>query len=60
MTKEIKLKCITNTKPVILLNLNGTIYGKYLSMLEAAKAINCNIKTIRRALNTDKKILKRQ
>lgn len=60
MSDETKLKCITNTKPVILSNLNGTIYGKYPTILDASKAINCNEKTIRRALKTEKKLVKRQ
>jgi len=60
MSKETKLKCIKHTKPVILYNLNGNIYGKYPSILEAAKAINYNEKTIRRALKTEKKLIKRQ
>lgn len=60
MTEEVKKKCISNTRPVILYNLNGTIYGKYPTILEASKAINCSVKTIRRALKTEKKLLKRQ
>nr|YP_010470485.1 GIY-YIG endonuclease [Inonotus hispidus]UVF37973.1 GIY-YIG endonuclease [Inonotus hispidus] len=48
------------SKPLILFNLDFTIFGEYNSITEAAKAINCNIKTIRRALTTDKKILKRR
>lgn len=55
MSEETKLKCIANTRPVILYNLNGTVYGKYSTIIEAAKAINCNEKTIRRALTTEKK-----
>ena len=60
MSEETKLKCIANTRPVILYNLNGTVYGKYSTIIEAAKAINCNEKTIRRALTTEKKWVKRQ
>jgi hypothetical protein len=60
MSIETKKKCITNTRPVVLYNLNGTIYGKYETILEAAKAINCSGKTIRRALQTEKKIVKKQ
>jgi len=55
-----KKKCITNTRPVVLYNLNRTVYGKYSNILEAAKAINCNEKTIRRALKTEKRLVKRQ
>lgn len=47
-------------KPIILYNLNNTIFGKYPSIVEAAKNINCNQKTIIRALKTEKKILKRR
>jgi group I intron endonuclease len=60
MSEETKQKCITNTRPVTLYNLNGTIYGEYSTILDAAKAINCNEKTIRRALQTEKKLVKRQ
>lgn len=57
---ETKLKCVSRTRPVILYNLNRTIYGKYSTVLDAATAINCNAKTIRRALQTEKKLVKRQ
>lgn len=60
MTDETKLKCIANTRPVILYNLNDTVYGKYSTVREAAAAINCGEKTIRRALKTDKKLVKKQ
>ena len=58
MSEETKQNCIT--KPVTLYNLNGTIYGVYLTIKDAAKAINCNEKTIRRALQTEKKLVKKQ
>ena len=60
MSDETKKKCIANTRPVVLYNLDRTIYGKYPTILEAAKAINCDEKTIRRALQTEKKLVKRQ
>jgi group I intron endonuclease len=60
MSDETKKKCITNTRPVVLYNLNGTVYGEYSTILDAAKSINCGEKTIRRALNTDKGLVKRQ
>ena len=60
MSEETKSKCITNTRPVVLYNLNRTVYGKYSTILEAAKAIDCSEKTIRRALQTEKKLVKRQ
>lgn len=55
-----KQKCIVNTRPVVLYNLNGTIYGEYYTILDAAKSINCGEKTIRRALKTEKGLVKRQ
>ncbi len=60
MSDKTKNKCITNTRPVILYNLNGTVYGEYSTILDAAKSINCGEKTIRRALNTKKGLVKRQ
>jgi group I intron endonuclease len=60
MSNDIKQKCITNTRPIILYNLNGTIYGQYATILDAANAINCNEKTIRRSLKTEKKLVKKQ
>jgi group I intron endonuclease len=60
MSDETKLKCISHTRPLILYNLNGTVYGQYPTIIEAAKAINCGEKTIRRALSTEKQLVKRQ
>ncbi|MCO8751331.1 hypothetical protein KLO70_18180 [Clostridioides difficile] len=60
MSEETKKKCIAHTRPVVLYNLNGTIYGKYSTILEAAKSISCGEKTIRRALKTEKRLVKRQ
>lgn len=60
ISEETKQKCISNTRSVILYNLNDTIYGEYFTLKDAAKAINCNEKTIRRALQTEKKLVKKQ
>ena len=60
MSDETKKKCIVHTRPVVLYNLNGTVYGEYFSILDAADSINCSEKTIRRALKTEKGIVKRQ
>jgi hypothetical protein len=54
MSDETKKKCIVNTRPVVLYNLDKTLYGKYSTIIEAANTINCNEKTIRRALQTEK------
>lgn len=60
MSDVTKQKCISNTRPVVLYNLNGTVYGKYPTILDAAKSINCNEKTLRRALQTEKGLVKKQ
>ena len=60
MSDETRKKCIKHTRPVVLYNLNGTIYGEYSTILDAANSINCAEKTIRRALKTEKGLVKRQ
>lgn len=60
MSEETKQKCINHTRPITLYNLDSTIYGEYSTILAAAKAINCSEKTIRRALQTEKKLVKKQ
>ena len=46
------------SKPIILYNINdNTVYGEFYSITEAAAQLNCNEKTIRRSLQTNKKIL---
>src|ERR1700745_2563823 len=59
-TPEALLNMKKKSKPVIIYNLNKTVYGEYTSIVDAAKAINCSPKTINRALRTEKKLLKRQ
>lgn len=49
-----------NSKPIILYNLDYTVYGEFPSITEAAKSLGCSVKTISRALSTDKKLLKRR
>lgn len=60
MTEQTKLKCITHVRPVTLFNKNGTVFGSYSTIKEAAFAINCNEKTVRRALKSPKQIIKRR
>jgi len=55
-----KLNMKKKSRAIILYNLNYTVYGEYPSIVEASKSINCSEKTIRRALTTEKKILKRR
>jgi group I intron endonuclease len=59
-TAEGLLNMKKSYKPIILYNLNNTVFGEYPSITEAAKDINCSPKTINRALKTEKKILKRR
>ena len=47
------------SKSLLIYNLNYTVYGEYSSIKEAAKYLNCNEKTITRALKTEKRLLKR-
>lgn len=47
-------------KPITIYNLDNTVYGEYSSIVETAKCLNCNVKTINRALKTEKKLLKKR
>jgi group I intron endonuclease len=48
------------SKPIIVYNFDGTVYGEFASIVEGAKALNCSEKTINRALQTPKQILRRR
>lgn len=48
-----------NSKPFILYNKDGTIYGEYNSIIKASISLNCSVKTISRALSSKSKLLKR-
>ena len=48
------------SKALLVYNIDYTVYGEYPSIIEAAKSLNCNEKTIRRALKTKKKLLKKR
>ena len=60
LSEQAKLNQKKNSKAIILYNLDRTVYGQYASISEASNSVGCNEKTIRRALSTDKKILKRR
>lgn len=49
-----------NSKAIILYNLDRTVYGQYDSITDASNSVCCDVKTIRRALNTDKKIINKR
>ena len=46
------------SKPIVLYNKDGTVYGKYPSITSASLDINCGVKTIYRALRSESKVLK--
>ena len=43
------------SKPLIVYDKDGTIYGEYNSILDASLSINCGAKTIQRALQSKSK-----
>ncbi len=49
-----------NSKAIFVYNMDYTVYGKFSSIVDAAKYLGCDQKTIRRTLQTPKKILKRR
>ena len=49
-----------SSKPLIVYNLDYTVFGTFPSIIEASKVLNCNKRTISRVLKTPKKILKRR
>lgn len=49
-----------NSKAIVVYNMDFTVYGEFTSILEASKSLGCSQKTITRALQTPKKILKRR
>lgn len=48
------------SKPIILYNLDKTVFGEYSSIVEASESLICDQKTIIRALKSESKILKRR
>jgi group I intron endonuclease len=48
------------SKPLIVYNLDNTLFGKFNSLTEAALELKCGIKTINKALKTEKNLLKRR
>lgn len=47
-----------SSKPMIVYNLNKTVYGEYPSITAVAESLRCSVKTITRAMNTPKNTLK--
>lgn len=48
------------SKAVLVYNLDYTVFGEFPSIIEASKSLGCDQKTIRRALQTPKNILRRR
>jgi group I intron endonuclease len=59
-TEEGIMNMKKNSKPITIYNFDDTVYGEFSSIIEAAKALKCDKKTIARALNTPKQILRRR
>jgi group I intron endonuclease len=59
-SNEALLNMKKSSKPVIIYNLDYTVFGEYSSIVEAAKHVNCGDKTIRRALSSKSKMLKKR
>ena len=49
-----------NSKAILVYNIDYTVYGEFPSITEASKSLGCSQKTIIRALQSPKKILKRR
>jgi group I intron endonuclease len=49
-----------NSKAILVYNMDYTVYGEFSSITEASKSLGCSQKTIARALQTPKKILRRR
>jgi len=46
--------------PIIVYNLDYTVYGKYSSITDTAKNLDCSVKTIYRSIRSDSKLLKKR
>lgn len=49
-----------NSKSILVYNMDYTVYGEFPSITEASRSLGCSQKTINRALQTPKKILRRR
>jgi hypothetical protein len=59
-SEETLAKMKKSSKPIILYNKDGSVYGEYASITEASLNTNCSIKTIYRAFTSESKLLKRR
>lgn len=49
-----------SSKAILIYNMDYTVYGEFPSIVDAAKSLSCDPKTISRALKTPKQILRRR
>ena len=59
-TEEGILNMKKRSKPILVKELTGIVYGKFTSIVEGSNALNCSEKTIIRALKSPSKVLKRR
>ena len=59
---EVLLTMKKKSKPVLVRNLNGTVYGEFPSITDTALHLKCGVKTVYRALRkiNDRKLVKRK
>ena len=57
-SEEAILNMKKNSKPIIVKELNGAVYGEFPSIIKGAESLNCSYKTVYRALNSSSKLLK--
>ena len=48
------------SKPILVQNLDRAVYGEFPSIVETAKNMSCSEKTVIRALQSPKKMLKKR
>jgi hypothetical protein len=60
ISTEALLNMKKNSKAILVYYFDYTVYEEFPSITEAAKTLGCDQKTIRRALQTQKKILRRR
>ena len=49
-----------SSKALLVYNLDYTVFGEFSSITDASKSLGCDVKTIRRALQSPKSILRRR
>lgn len=59
-SKKAVLNMKKRSMPILVYNMDYTVYGEFSSITEASKSLGCSQKTINRALKTQKKMLKRR